>query len=326
VDWAEAIEGFVDAEAKSFGEVVVIQGRAIDAVVGSSTLNAQLDSGGYLASEQVELGFISPVKYGGEPTRVNDLIELRDKVWRVQEVRHNEGGLGLSVICELLPGVEPEGILYTIPETPGNVDVLEKIRQVVYYQPDTPSNITRGILSARPGNILASTTPSNPSQIVIQTEPFAPQNIEAIQTLSTPTNVQAITTPIAPGQPTTEISPLAPGQPGVESSPQTPSGLVVYTEDPNFNFPTDFSSSIGAHEIVHLTQYYNQRFTPITYPPGTIWRTTGISTDQTQVRAEDPNYPRATPYTGGANAQTGNWAWFQISARGTNWEFAIKAQ
>jgi hypothetical protein len=214
VDWAEAIEGFVDAEAKSFGEVVVVQGRAIDAVVGSSTLNAQLDSGGYLASEQVELGFISPVKYGGEPTRVNDLIELRERVWRVQEVRHNEGGLGLSVICELLPGVEPEGILYTIPATPGDVDVLEKIRQVVYYQPDKPSDITSGIAPAKPTEVQLVSTPGKPGEVESISAPPAPGEVSSRFGVYRPTEVEAITTPLAPGEVISDLQPLAPSNPG----------------------------------------------------------------------------------------------------------------
>jgi hypothetical protein len=96
-----------------------------------------------------------------------------------------------------------------------------------------------------------------------------------------------------------------------------------YVADPYFDL-NNFVDAVGAHHFYFLVPYTNTRTgTAIEYPAGTVFRTTGISLDRVQVRAEDPDNPRDFPYTTSAsNLSSGVWSWFQVSSRGTQWEFA----
>lgn len=152
--------------------------------------------------------------------------------------------------------------------------------------------------------------------------PVAPSNLATNKNPVAPSNIGAELKPKAPQDVLAQTTPQAPSDVASNYYPATPTQFKVYTEDPDFNFPTDFDPSIGAHEIILLERTFNGRYTPLWYEVGSIWQTTGISSDQSLVRAEDPNYPRATPYAGGANASSGNWGWFAIADRGTKWDFA----
>lgn len=72
---------------------------------------------------------------------------------------------------------------------------------------------------------------------------------------------------------------------------------------------------------MHLVNYTRGG---ITYPIGSIWETAGSGGNPAYlVRAQDPLNPRDEPYTSTAeNQQSGIWAWFSITDRGTTWEFA----
>jgi len=96
-----------------------------------------------------------------------------------------------------------------------------------------------------------------------------------------------------------------------------------YVPDPYFDL-NNFVDTVGAHHIYFLVPYTNTRTgTAIEYPAGTVFRTTGISTDRGQVRAEDPDNPRDYPYsTSSTNQSSGVWSWFNVTNRGTQWEFA----
>ena len=135
-----------------------------------------------------------------------------------------------------------------------------------------------------------------------------------------------ITAPAAPGSPILEISPTAPGQPIILTAPAAPSGILAslhYEEDPNFIYPDDYDSTIGAHRIILLQSYTENKTGNLTeYPIGSIWQTTGGPYDN-QIRAEDPGNPRQTPYVNTTeNLSSGAWGWFPIASRSTQWQFA----
>jgi hypothetical protein len=96
-----------------------------------------------------------------------------------------------------------------------------------------------------------------------------------------------------------------------------------YVPDPYFDL-NNFVDEVGAHHIYFLVPYTNTRTgTAIEHPAGTVFRTTGISTERTLIRAEDPDNPRDYPYTThSTNISSGVWSWFNLSNRGTQWEFA----
>ena len=108
------------------------------------------------------------------------------------------------------------------------------------------------------------------------------------------------------------------GTDGTDVQPEVP-----YVPDPYFDL-NNFVDEVGAHHIYFLVPYTNTRTgTAIEHPAGTVFRTTGISQDQTLIRAEDPDNPRDYPYTThSTNISSGVWSWFNLSNRGTQWEFA----
>ncbi|MGB2194379.1 MAG: hypothetical protein ACPH54_07195 [Candidatus Poseidoniaceae archaeon] len=105
------------------------------------------------------------------------------------------------------------------------------------------------------------------------------------------------------------------------TSTTTDSPNYGYEADPDFIFPGDFNQAIGAHYIIHLVEYTKGGNT---YPVGSVWETTGYGRNPPSlVRAQDPLNPRDEPYTSEpTNQASGVWAWFEISDRGTKWDFA----
>ena len=63
--------------------------------------------------------------------------------------------------------------------------------------------------------------------------------------------------------------------------------------------------------------------TIMSFDEGQVLDTFGISQNNSQLRAEDPNNPRDRPLSSSdINKASGNWMWFNISDRGITWEFA----
>jgi len=93
---------------------------------------------------------------------------------------------------------------------------------------------------------------------------------------------------------------------------------VSYNLDPFFDV-TQFNGY--GETIILLQQYYLRGDDPKFYPAGSILRTIGISPNSYPIRVEDPAFPRVTPYTTGANQNTGSWGWAYEIDRGIKWEF-----
>jgi len=93
---------------------------------------------------------------------------------------------------------------------------------------------------------------------------------------------------------------------------------VSYSQDPFFDV-TQFNGY--GETIILLQQYYLRGDDPKFYPAGSILRTIGISPNSYPIRVEDPAFPRVTPYTTGANQNTGSWGWAYEIDRGIKWEF-----
>ncbi len=308
MDWAEALAGFNDAEQDALGELFWLGDKKTTAVIGSVTEALEFESGGYLKNESLQANIKSLAGLGlKKKPAVNSLVELRGKVWRIHEVEALERDTGFFLTLEYVPDLAPK--YPTIkPEEPAPVEALE----LNSPQAQRPVKVSAGLLANLVTNLTAEASPANPTEFTAF-EIFAPVE---------PTEVIGSSNPTLPYNVEADTTPVAPSLPSALQSPKKPYGLLVYTEDPDFNFPTDFSPYVGSHKIIHLQPYFNNKHIAINYPVGYIWRTTGISSNLTLVRAEDPEYPRAQPYTGGSNPSSGNWGWFNISDRGTKWEFA----
>lgn len=88
------------------------------------------------------------------------------------------------------------------------------------------------------------------------------------------------------------------------------------------NLDTEFSivgwNGYGKDIVLLVDQVVNGN----SLTAGTLLSTFAISTDGTQIRAEEPNDPRDRPITAdSSNTSSGTWKWFKISDRGTLWEF-----
>lgn len=308
MDWAEALAGFNDAEQDALGELFWLEDKKTTAVIGSVTESLEIESGGYLKNESLQANIKSLAGLGlKKKPAVNSLVELRGKVWRIHEVEALERDTGFNLMLEYVPDLASK--YPTIkPEEPAPVEALE----LNSPQAQRPVNVSASLLANLVTNLTAEASPASPVELIAFEilAPIEPTDITSSSNPTLPFNVNAITTP------------LAPTLPSVDKNPNKPYSLLVYTEDPDFNFPTDFSPYVGSHKIIHLQPYFNNRHIAINYPAGYIWRTAGLDGSQTLVRAEDPAYPRAFPYTGSGNSSTGNWAWLKISDRGTKWEFA----
>ena len=310
MDWANALAGFNDAECEALGELVWLEDYKTNAIIGSITESSGMDDVGYFKNEGCQITIKRPADFGMDRRpRANDLVELRGKVWRVNQVQSFENDSGFVLDIECLPKVQTK-----YPTIVPSVPSIIEIERLVGIQAEKPRILSVGILANKVSNLITECTPANPEDLNCGILPNKPNDLQVGAFPEQPSNFEA------------EAFPEQPSNFEAGLLPDISSELVVYTEDPNFNFPTDFSSGVGDHEIMFLERTFNGRLIPIWYEVGTIWQTTGISSDQSLVRAEDPNYPRALPYGGGSNTSSGNWAWLEITDRGTKWEFASKAE
>jgi hypothetical protein len=226
-------------------------------------------------------------------------------------------------------------VFYTIPN-----EVLSVTPEIVVLAPNQPATVNSIILSE------PDTAPAEPltlTAIVQEESPVIPSLVEVFHSPNSVNSIDVNSGSRAPGSVSVEYSPnqisyifagtSAPAECSdisVEHSPNnlsqvtTISGslpaqvLDVYINDvtegwiadPDFNFPSEFSNDIGAQFVIFLKPYVSRFGNGQTYYPGDVWRTTGKSTDNTLVRAEDKDRPRDTPYTtSNENRHSGNWDW-----------------
>lgn len=169
MDWADAIAGFNEAEVESLGEPCFVNGIETRAIVGSIGESSGMEDAGYFRQEGCEIQIKRPADFGMvERPRANDLVELRDKVWRVHQVQGLERDTGFILSLECLPKAQTQ------------------------YKPQTPDS--GGIQASKPSNVLAGVLPSSVSDVSIDKSPDSPTDAESeiLTEPNAPTNPQAL--------------------------------------------------------------------------------------------------------------------------------------
>lgn len=248
MDWAEALAGFSDAESEALGEPIYIGDLLTTAVVGSVTETLEIEAGGYLRNESVTATTksLSGLELETKP-RVNELVELRGKVWRIHEVASAEMDTSIELTLEYVPDIQPKYSLPYKEETPSGI------------QAEKPSNVTAGLYPVAPANIEVNTAPIAPSlPSASSVAPDAPSNIISSSSPTLPFNVKAETTPQAPSLPDATLPQidiyLVAGQSNAHGHSSTADLTATQQEEiQDFNFYTSWHANTSQ---ASTQQYY----------------------------------------------------------------------
>ena len=198
MDWANALAGFNDAECEALGELAWVADHKTNAIVGSITESSGMDDVGYFKNEGCQITIKRPADFGmGKRPRANDLVELRGKVWRVNQVQSLESDTGFVLDIECLPKVAPK-YPTTTPQTPANI-IGEAIPSI---QAQRPRNVIVRIGVKAPNKVITEASPTSPEEIdTILLPPLTPSEVDTEQiSPATPTQIEALTTPAPPSQ------------------------------------------------------------------------------------------------------------------------------
>jgi hypothetical protein len=225
-DWALALAESVSAEALAFGETIRFRGKETRAIVGSTQQTRALEVAGYLEGENLNVVLPIPqlIDYEKNP-QVNEIIEMRDKGFRISVVKGMESNSGFELTCELIPQyVVTTPVAKTEP---------------IYITPTKPIDLFVGILSEAVDNVVAElltplaptiisydSSPLSPSHIVINKSPTKPFDIFAYVSPKAPDNLDIDISPLAPDQLSRDVSPLEPDQLARNASPIAPDQLA----------------------------------------------------------------------------------------------------
>ena len=197
------------------------------------------------------------------------------------------------------------------------VDNVESsiISDVTDSVPASPESVSVIIVEDQPSTTMPPITTPVPM-------PVPPSSVSIEKVSEMPTTTLAPTTQAPTTQAPTTQAPTTQAPTTQAPTTQAPTTTLAptFVADPNFNFPADFDSQIGAHKVILLEAWTS---TSTIYNIGYIFQTTGKKSANDSVRAEDPLNPRELPYTSEiSNRESGAWRWFNVSDRGTTWDFA----
>ena len=262
---------------------------------------------GTISSNELEptpTGFDGVVFLSGTEDRLF-AIRYDGSVWVVG--RNSNGELGVGNLEDATTWTQ----VFEGQESPTTTSTTSTTSSTTEDPTTTSTTSTTSTTTEEPTTTSTTSTTSTTTE-----EPTTSTSTTSTSTTSTTT--EEPTTSSTTEEPTTSTSTTSTST----TSTTTEEPNYGYEADPDFVYPDDFSSAIGAHNIIHLVEYTNSRTgTAIVYPPGYIFQTTGGS-GGSSIRAEDPLRPRETPYATGDNQSTGAWGWFQIADRGIKWDFA----
>ena len=108
-DWASALAECIEAENQAFGETIQIRGKNLKASLGTSQQGEAFEVGGYLDTDTLNLVLpASELLQLSDPPDINEIIEIRNKGYRVQMRRTLEAGHGYELQVALVPQYIPE--------------------------------------------------------------------------------------------------------------------------------------------------------------------------------------------------------------------------
>ncbi len=103
MEFTEALAKTFLAEVEIFGEDVFFKGNTFKASVGFSEQNKALQMSGYYEEQALEVIIPLPYLIGlSQDPRVNEIIELRGKGYRIDRIEKSESSIELNV--ELVNG------------------------------------------------------------------------------------------------------------------------------------------------------------------------------------------------------------------------------
>ncbi len=246
MDWAEAIAGFSDAEGDALGELIWIGDLQTKAVISSATETLEIESGGYLRNESLTATTKSLSGLGlNTKPRVNQLVELRGKVWRIHEVQAHERNTSLELTLEYVPEIQPK-YPTAKPTEPNYTEAIIRFSP----QAQRPVLISAGILANKVSNLLVESDPVEPTELLVVRvfAPLLPTNVTSSSNPTLPFNVKAETTPQAPSLPDATLPQidiyLVAGQSNAHGHSSTADLTSTQQEEiQDFNFYTSWHDS-----------------------------------------------------------------------------------
>lgn len=124
--WSEALAKSFLAEAQAFGEEIFFRGVTFTGLAGSSDSTRALEVAGYMEHESITLLIpdksLIDIETAPEP---NEVLELRERAYRIDKVRVADGNSGYELQLEFIPDyrLERQSIIYgrQQPQSPSSV-------------------------------------------------------------------------------------------------------------------------------------------------------------------------------------------------------------
>lgn len=205
-DWANALAECIEAENLAFGETILIRGKSLKASLGSSQQGEAFEVGGYLDTDTLNLVLpASELLQLSDPPDINEIIEIRNKGYRVQMRRTLEAGHGYELQVALVPQY--------IPERP---------TEPIYITPNIVTELGAWIIPARPTEVQSLAKPLAPSEVQTLQSPRIPYNLQVGIIPNAPSNLEAGKIPNAPSDIEIARSPDKPHQLQAETFLWTP--------------------------------------------------------------------------------------------------------
>lgn len=273
-DWAKALSGFILAEGNTFGEDILFRNKKIKASVGSTTQTEALEAAGYLDQENLTIVLPSITELELDtPPDVNEVLELRNKGYRIDSVQVLEASHGMQLRVQLIPEYQ----------------VSQKPSEPIYFTPNIVSELKAEAIPNRPTQVESLAKPLAPNEIDSATDPLAPDEVQAGRTPEKPDQVETSTKPTAPDQVQGLASPSAPDNLEAElpyidlylvmgqSNAHGHSPIADLTQEQSHNIHVGFHTSWHHNTSNATTTQYYSGFTSHMY----IGETRGDSNETT---------------------------------------------
>jgi hypothetical protein len=246
-DWAKALAGCIDAETQTFGEEVLLRHKKFRASVGSTDQTEALEVAGYVDHETLQIVLpatdLIPID---DPPDINEIIELRNKGYRIEGVKVLEAGHGYELRCQLIPEYKPS----------------QKPSEPIYFTPDIVDELQAGIIPNKPTEVASLAKPLAPNEIDSDISPLAPDEVQAGATPATPDQVKGIAKPVAPDQVQAEINYvdmyIVAGQSNAHGHSETADLTGTQVDDISIGFYTSWHNNTSN---ATTTQYYSDYVT-----------------------------------------------------------------
>jgi hypothetical protein len=266
-DWAKALAECIDAETQTFGEEVLLRHEKFRASVGSTDQTEALEVAGYVDHETLQIVLpatdLIPID---DPPGINEVIELRNKGYRIEGVKVLEGGHGYELRCQLIPEYKPS----------------QKPSEPIYFTPDIVDELQAGIIPNKPTEVASLAKPLAPNEIDSDISPLAPDEVQTGATPANPDQVEGIAKPVAPDQVQAQINYvdmyIVAGQSNAHGHSEIADLTGTQVDDINIGFYTSWHHNTSDATD---TQYYSDYVTSME-----LGKTRGDSNESTL----DSNY------------------------------------